>query len=129
MIINTGLPLAGGVRFSSGSYVGDGTHGADNPCSVDVGFEPKLFFVFRDDPGSENKYDFFPTDFSGCGLWVGGRDALRGVGSSNSYLTRPGAVSGSTISWYVSYANAANYMLAGYQLNDSGTTYRWFALG
>ena len=69
MIINAGLPIAGGVRFSSGSYQGTGTHGADNPCSINVGFAPKLFFVFRDDPGSDGKGDFFVT--ADCGLWVG----------------------------------------------------------
>lgn len=130
MIINASLPGSGGVKLACGSYVGTGTHGEDNKNTVNVGFEPKLFFVFKDDPGSENKYDYFPTDFSGCGLWVGGRDALRGVNSSsNSSLTRPCTVSGSTISWYVSYVNAANYMLPGYQLNSTDITYRWFALG
>ena len=50
MIINTGLPLAGGVRFSSGSYSGvdpteynSGTILATK--TIDVGFEPKAFFV------------------------------------------------------------------------------------
>lgn len=122
--------MRGGVRFSSGSYQGTGTHGADNPCSVDVGFEPKLFFVFRDDPGSDGKCDFFVTEPEGCGLWVVGRDALLAIsGNSNTRLTRPCNVSGTVVSWYLSYGNAADYMLAGYQLNDSGTTYRWFALG
>lgn len=130
MIINAGLPIAGGVRFSSGSYQGTGTHGADNPCSIDVGFAPKLFFVFRDDPGSDGKGDFFVTDPAGCGLWVVGRDALLAIsGNSNTRLTRPCNVSGTVVGWYLSYAGAADYMLAGYQLNDSGTTYRWFALG
>lgn len=130
MIINAGLPIAGGVRFSSGSYQGTGTHGADNPCSVDVGFEPKLFFIFKDDPGSDNKGDFFVTSPDGCGLWVVGRDALLAISdNSSTRLTRPCNVSGTVVGWYLSYANAADYMLADYQLNGSGETYRWFALG
>ena len=130
MIINAGLPIAGGVRFSSGSYQGTGTHGADNPCAIDVGFEPKLFFVFRDDPGSDGKCDFFVTEPEGCGLWVVGRDALLAIsGNSNTRLTRPCNVSGTVVGWYLSYGGVADYMLAGYQLNDSGITYRWFALG
>ena len=130
MIINASLPGSGGEKLASGSYGGTGTHGEDNKNTVDVGFEPKLFFVFRDDPGSDGKGDFFVTDPAGCGLWVVGRDALLAIsGNSNTRLTRPCNVSGTVVGWYLSYGNAADYMLAGYQLNDSGTTYRWFALG
>lgn len=130
MIINASLPGSGGAKLASGSYVGTGTHGEDNKNTVDVGFEPKLFFVFRDDPGSDNKGDFFVTDPAGCGLWVVGRDALLAIsGNGNTRLTRPCNVSGTVVSWYLSYGNAADYMLAGYQLNSSRTTYRWFALG
>lgn len=130
MIINASLPGSGGVKLACGSYVGTGTHGEDNKNTVNVGFAPKLFFVFRDDPGSDGKGDFFVTDPAGCGLWVVGRDALLAIsGNSNTRLTRPCNVSGTVVGWYLSYGNAADYMLAGYQLNDSGTTYRWFALG
>ena len=130
MIINASLPGSGGVKLASGSYVGTGTHGADNKNTVNVGFAPKLFFVFRDDPGSDSKGDFFVTDPAGCGLWVVGRDALLAIsGNSNTRLTRPCNVSGTVVGWYLSYAGVADYMLAGHQLNDSGTTYRWFALG
>ncbi len=130
MIINASLPGSGGAKLASGSYVGTGTHGEDNKNTVDVGFEPKLFFIFKDDPGSDGKGDFFVTSQDGCGLWVVGRDALLAIsGSSNIRLTRPCNVSETVVSWYLSYGNAADYMLAGYQLNDSGTTYRWFALG
>ena len=130
MIINASLPGSGGAKLASGSYVGTGTHGEDNKNTVNVGFAPKLFFVFRDDPGSDGKCDFFVTEPEGCGLWVVGRDALLAIsGNSNTRLTRPCNVSGTVVGWYLSYGNAADYMLAGYQLNDSGTTYRWFALG
>lgn len=130
MVINASLPGSGGVKLACGSYVGTGTHGEDNKNTVDVGFEPKLFFIFKDDPGSDGKGDFFVTSQDGCGLWVVGRDALLAIsGSSNIRLTRPCNVSGTVVDWYLSYGNAADYMLAGYQLNDSGTTYRWFALG
>ena len=130
MIINASLPGSGGVKLACGSYVETGTHGEDNKNTVNVGFAPKLFFVFRDDPGSDGKCDFFVTEPAGCGLWVVGRDALLAIsGNSNTRLTRPCNVSGTVVGWYLSYGNAADYMLAGYQLNDSGTTYRWFALG
>ena len=130
MIINASLPGSGGAKLACGSYVGTGTHGENNKNTVNVGFAPKLFFVFRDDPGSDGKGDFFVTDPAGCGLWVVGRDALLAIsGNSNTRLTRPCNVSGTVVGWYLSYAGVADYMLAGYQLNDSGTTYRWFALG
>lgn len=130
MIINASLPGSGGAKLACGSYVGTGTHGEDNKNTVNVGFAPKLFFVFRDDPRSDGKGDVFVTDPEGCGLWVVGRDALLAIsGNSSTRLTRPCNVSGTVVGWYLSYAGVADYMLAGSQLNGSGTTYRWFALG
>lgn len=130
MIINASLPGSGGAKLACGSYVGTGTHGEDNKNTVNVGFVPKLFFIFKDDPGSDNKGDFFVTSPDDCGLWVVGRDALLAISdNSSTRLTRPCNVSGTVVGWYLSYSNVADYMLADYQLNDSGTTYRWFALG
>lgn len=34
-----------GVKIATGSYVGTGTYGADNPCSLTFDFEPKLLFI------------------------------------------------------------------------------------
>lgn len=129
MIINTGLPLAGGVRFSSGSYTGTGTYGEANPCSLTFDFTPKIVMVFQaPTSGSEGnilvksgEYPFFvqnmdllTTEFvSGRGFGSGYRSALpKGKKSSD----------GKTVSWF-STTSQWN------QLNVADTTYCWFALG
>lgn len=45
-----------GVKFACGTYTGTGTSGSSNPCSITLGFEPKLLIV--DDIGlsSDSKY-------------------------------------------------------------------------
>lgn len=34
-----------GARIETGSYVGTGTYGANNPCSLSFSFEPRLVFI------------------------------------------------------------------------------------
>lgn len=129
MIINTGLPLAGGVRFSSGSYVGTGTYGEANPCSLTFDFAPKIVVVFQTPTSGSTgtiqvmsgEYPFFiqnmdllTTEFvPGRGFGSGSRSALpRGKKSSD----------GKTVSWFSPTGQ-------GNQLNTEGNTYSWFALG
>ena len=119
MIINTGLPLAGGVRFSSGSYVGTGTTDSGNPTSVDVGFEPKAFFVCQ---AIQNGAAGNTGDFA---FWISGAGHLKSPVSNQNFL-RPVQVTGTKISWYVS--SMTSYAATN-QFNVSGSTYVWFALG
>lgn len=69
MIINASLPSSGGVKLASGSYVGTGTYGVDNKNTVNVGFAPKLFFVFHDDSSALSTYH---------GFWEEGCNTLNG---------------------------------------------------
>ena len=120
MIINASLPGSGGVKLACGSYVGTGTYGADNPTSVDVGFEPKAFFVCvnTDNTASADGADAFA-------FWYENLTGLKSVKSS-SIFSRPVTVSGSKISWNVTFGASPT---ARNQLNTSGTTYTWIALG
>lgn len=120
MIINASLPGSGGAKLACGSYVGTGTYGADNPTSVDVGFEPKAFFVCvnTDNTASADGADAFA-------FWYENLTGLKSVKSS-SIFSRPVTVSGSKISWNVTFGASAT---ARNQFNTSGTTYSWFALG
>lgn len=116
MIINASLPGSGGVKLASGSYVGTGTYGVDNKNTVNVGFAPKLFFVFHDSSSALSTYH---------GFWEEGCNTLKGFSDSGS-LDRPCTVSGNTISWYVPPFGSGMHQR---QLNISGETYRWFAIG
>ena len=58
---NSVLPL----RVETGSYVGTGTYGINNPCSLTLPFEPKLFIVGDTDgcKGTKGNYLYFAYIF------------------------------------------------------------------
>lgn len=124
MIINASLPSSGGVKLASGSYVGTGTHGETNKNILDVGFEPKVFFVQK----LNASYSYTYSDWDACGFWMQGDASLRlfSSASSISVRTRPCSVDGTKISWYGGGFNDDAIKL---QLNSSGVTYLWFAFG
>ena len=113
MIINTGLPLAGGVRFSSGSYSGvdqSALNPTYHPVTIDVGFEPKAFFVC----GVPTKSQVSPGNW---GYWVLGSAYLSwAVTGSTTTNNAPFSVSGTEVTWSRSF-------------NWEGEDYFWFALG
>ena len=43
------------VRIATGSYVGTGTYGASNPCSLTFAFSPKVVFLSNDIAWAEDK--------------------------------------------------------------------------
>lgn len=47
MIFNglSDVNFGGGVQMETGSYVGTGTYGEDNPNTLTFGFEPKIVFL------------------------------------------------------------------------------------
>lgn len=104
-----------GVKISTGSYIGTGTAGADNPCSLTFEFNPKLLIVQRITLGS-------PAIIL----------ALYGV--SQSYTAVLGTTfqqarltwGDKTVSWYTisSDAGAKSQM----QLNQLNTEYAYFAI-
>lgn len=124
MIINASLPGSGGAKLACGSYVGTGTYGEANKNIMDVGFEPKVFFVQKFD----DIYSHTTPDWDNCGLWMQGDTSLRLLSGASPILaeTRPCSVDGTKISWYVLGYNDSTASL---QLNKSGVTYLWFALG
>ena len=105
--------MSGGLKISSGSYQGNGTFGADNKNSIAFDFVPKIVFIT---PNDEATYD-------GTITWIHNttKSTLNAT-SSNNGITVTFSLTGNTLSWYQSNG-------AGYQLNTSGKTYNWVALG
>lgn len=107
--------LAGStLHIASGSYAGTGEAGAEHPNQLTFEFVPKMV-VLTVDAGQELE--------NGTVL-VAGQTRSSGMGTSYSggscldlYITW----SGQGFSWYSSKAS--------YQLNKSGQTYRYFAVG
>lgn len=93
---------ASAPKIACGSYVGNGTQGSANPCSVELNFTP-AFFIAVD---TSDSYLSYPVIYAGY--------------DNGAYLkfTR----SAGTFSWY-------HTKDAAYQCNTNGHVYAWFAIG
>lgn len=117
------------AKIATGSYVGTNTGGASYPNSLTFDFVPVFVCMIASD------YNGVPNAWSGfsqAGLVV----AIDGLTTSYKqgfgFFTNTGNYSyakksedGKTIYWYNTETNSA----AAYQLNASGRTYRWLAIG
>lgn len=110
-IATNGVP-----RITTGSYVGDGNYGQSSPNSINTGNTSKFLIVTKDAPQfySNNQ----PMEWF---FWFPGITQVN-VYSSLADGDCAMSQSGATISWY----NTDN---DSYQLNRSGTTYRWISFG
>ncbi|WP_455581215.1 hypothetical protein [Dysosmobacter sp.] len=102
----------------TGSYVGTGVYGADNPTVIPCGFSPKLLMVFGDYLESSRYTGGIGIFFGGSGLLISG-GTIYGV---NYFVGRREAgisYTGTGLSYFASDA--------GYQLNAAGKTYNWVA--
>ena len=129
-IIHTGNATANGVsKIATGSYVGTGTYGSNNPTQITFGFVPKMVWVWR--KPVEGNYTFGIGGL-GSGYMIP-CSALTDQYTHASYMCDTSAnhwynkVSGNTLSFYYSDNTDGNAAYA--QLNSSGTTYCYMAIG
>lgn len=108
-----GIPFNNAVaspRIEFGSYVGTGKHGSSNPCILTFGFEPKAVLITCHNAGTRP-------------IWVNGQTS----GAIFCDHTTTGSCSltwsGNTLSWSSSGGSPNR------QLNISGTTYHYVAIG
>ena len=113
------------AKVQTGSYVGTGTYGDENPCSLTFEFAPKLVWIvgylnnggqYHFSESSSHHYHVFcgeiPTTYtSGCGLGS----------ESSSYGKR--SADGKTIYWYTTGSDAS------LQFNRTGYVYYYIAIG
>lgn len=108
------------AKIATGSYTGTGKCGQANPNSLTFDFAPKIVIVIQD------KDSILP----GSGVWNGyafiwtygmGYTYLKSSNGQNTFN-----LSGNTLSWYQTY-DTSTYVK--YQLNTSGTTYNYVAIG
>lgn len=112
-----GIPFDNAVsvpKIETGSYVGTGTYGASNPCSLTFSFVPKVWAVSC--ATFYNAKDYFQTAAEPMPIVWG----VTG-NPSNNYLKHY-TYSGKTVSWY-STQNVA------YQDNALNYTYYYYAIG
>lgn len=102
------LPLS--LRSARGSYIGTGTYGPGTPNSVQLPFTPSLLLIYGEASSA----------MTGPYMWG---NAHFYVANGTSIADNIVSCSGNAISWYTSGGTAA------LQLNESGITYNWIAIG
>ena len=111
------------AKIQIGSYVGTGTYGVNNPCSLTFDFVPKYLWVSSS--GTAGIWNYASSNNIGLHY-------MPGITACSAYLTGQYnnvkiSVSGKTISWYLEYD--INDRKPFCQLNESGTTYFYVAFG
>ena len=101
--------LGSKVRISTGSYVGTGKYGESNPNSLTFEFEPKMAII-----GQQIHWTIWIKGMTGTNVTLTPND-------DGYYSQHDPTVSGNTLTWYNSSAS--------YQLNSSGATYYYIAIG
>ena len=104
--LSTIATALGAAKVQAGSYKGTGKSGNGSKNSLTFSFVPKLVIICGN-----------ADNVVGLGVWVNGNSQL--VGGSNYHSVA--SFSNKTLAWY--YSNS------GQQLNNSGTTYYWIAIG
>lgn len=112
--------VGGGAKIQTGSYVGTGTYGQDNPCSLTFDFEPKVVFL----SDTSVSYNIVPIVCDAVKEVGAFKFQLYGIYWGTSIITYIGLLSmtANTLSWY-------NTDSVQGQLNISGTTYPYVAIG
>jgi hypothetical protein len=114
------------VKMATGTYKGNGTSGSSKKNTLTFNFVPKMLLI--------------GSGYSTFGMWWHGGDSLC-VEVTNSGATKYQnslSISGNTISWYAtgsyttysgSGGSTADHQTALHQLNSSGVTYHYIAIG
>lgn len=117
-----GIPFDNAVtasKIATGSYVGTGTYGINNPNSLTFDFEPKIVLIKPSTNGTLSKYWMCFTNglgTSGGGLVWGSESYTFGYKVSYSFY-------GNTVQWYTTDVRSTP------QANDADTTYGYIAIG
>lgn len=98
------------VRIATGSYVGTGTYGASNPCSLTFDFAPRYIVITT---------GYTMSSFASTDSWIRPVSSANGMAGSHP-CTITWLENG--ITWYGDYS-------PDYQINKSGTTYYYLAIG
>ena len=124
------------ARFQMGSYVGTGTYGNKNPCSLTFDFVPKVVYIsqptYIEVQGADGKYTIYShfIQMVSGPLYGNGLYLRRWSGGATNQLNSVVSCSfnDKTVSWYNFLRDGiANDAIM--QMNNSGTTYYYIAIG
>ena len=109
------LGLTNAAKIATGSYVGTGTYGASNPCSLTFPFVPKVVVVVSNDASTVPVYRGYIL------IW-NRQQGNTGVADSGNGGGNVFTLNGKNLSWYSEYLKYD-------QLNDNYAEYFWTAIG
>ena len=129
------------VKIQMGSYVGTGTYGKDNRCSLTFNFVPKVVYIIQSGRTSitnGNTIFLIESHFmhmvSGAETGIGDYAYKKNGESDENYVGGDSLVFCSfkdkTVSWYnckIGFYESGSKAIN--QMNDSGTKYYWIAIG
>lgn len=116
--------LAAGMKVKNGSYVGTGLSGAEHPNVLEFDFKPVFLAIVEKDevPGSA-----LCAPWLFIRPWAYTNKFSRGNTIYNTYFTHVTWLDNG-VAWYAQY-QSGNAVPAGGQLNESGVTYHYVAIG
>ena len=120
---------AKGAKVEAGSYVGTGGYGSDSPNSLTFDMSPKVVIVYtpqRNSAYSEHSYYQTYVLFLVNGTSVLSYYVNNSSGTGQTTTTLKYNISGNSLTWYL---EQVKYNSSKYQLNTSGTTYYYVAIG
>ena len=128
-MLHTGnLSDFGVAKIEPGTYVGTGTYGASNPCSLTFGFVPKMVFIIKDNAQvlTGNTYSYSCTcGFLSSQLSTEYKDIMVNPRQLDSMSVK---LNDKTLYWYKEPTTSGSDS-SGFMLNASGITYHYIAIG
>ncbi len=138
------MGIEGAARIACGSYVGTGKGGTSNRNTLTFAFAPKVLFLVGDAAvtayaDSSDYDDATPMSVPSL-FWVDGItsaktnsriQSLDSTTSEKAVSTRYFSVSGNTLTWYASmqFESGTSKVDLQAQMNESGKTYKYIAIG
>ena len=111
------------AKIQTGSYIGTGTYGSNNPNTLTFDFEPKLLIVAGTVNGHSTNQVYGVTV-----IYIEGQNEYGFLVQTNAgYVNGNVYRDGNTISWY--NTDSSSQYSPGLQFNISGETYSYIAFG
>jgi hypothetical protein len=125
----------GGAKIATGSYVGTGTCGRNNPCTLTFDFTPKFVMVYGADMGHLTGFEYYLDSNAQDELFYEHSNTLIAAYGANeaSRYCRNWEINTDHFTWgensFSWYTYRTSNLEAEQQLNKSGTTYYYIAIG
>lgn len=123
---------SGGAKIQTGSYVGTGTYGSDNPCSLTFDKPPKFIIVFPTNGYNMQSTSGDSSVYPKKGfVWIQEMESQVFYPTNREWASVSYTVTGNVFSWHI-YSTSASLSSEYQQIaqqNKEGTTYCYLAIG